>query len=799
MTKTLLIILVNLLLSAPGLAAVYTTTASGGNVSAGTSFTGGVAPNCVSGTDQVIVVAGATLYFDINCQLGSTSAIGLGLRVQGAAGNPGLAVVNTGITVTLNGADKSTNANLQVDRYGEFYPQPGATILMGCPNDNACAFVINGLIEDDIYGNSSPVTWSVPSAQINWNNAQGAFTPSNLFVFDGYLYPNIYVARMAQPWISNSSGTGLGTVGNSSISGFRVISNCTGCFTHEVGTWTAVTSTGAYYVNYDTGTLFFYDSAHSNPTFSVNGNKYLSFNSGSILINANTSYNEGVFTNSVFRYLGSSTPGNGAVLVFGNKQSDTISGGTHRRMKVTNSAFQFTKGPIMVSAYSQGSSADPLLVDSNLSYQISPYGTCNGTCGFITLNNAGADYLTISNNDVRSVQVPGVQPEGLLNCYGLSTYKSSVGDQVINNVVEGGFSLVTAYQVNLCGFPGLLADGNATNGYGYAYSTSNVGTIEGSAANLATVSNNYFGHPYRVLNYDRYMNFTGNFIDGSVHHGFIAAEFADWLSEGVSITGNIFVNAPTDTCMQTGYAARTLIDNLTYANNTCVLTQTGSYLAGIFDFTDSRDAGTSNSPVALTTNLMVYNNLAVSERVSWGRYADDQYGMSRVQLGVADWNDDFAPAVSDYCAGLTDGNGANPHGCTLNRLATFTMGTSEYNTNGSRNVTGVTLANPSSSATQSGRSLVWSYTNPANVKLAWGGGTCTSSRPLLERRSRFWWPSNLQCQQPQRIYCRFWPVVRYQARQLGSVRRFHLHSRSDGRMDHSHQRKRRGTDTSHYQ
>jgi hypothetical protein len=706
--------------SVPMFSATFTTTNNGGNVSSGLSFVGGRAPNCASGTDTVVVVPRATLTFDINCQLGSTSAVGLGLRVEGALGTPGLVIVNTNTILTLYGADKTSNAALQVDQYGTFYPQPGATIQMGMASDNATAFIINGIIEDDVYGTSSKVNWTVPSPQINWNNSQSSFTPQVSTQFDPYLYPSLYITRMKQQWISNSSGTGLGGVGNSSITGFTITSNCTGCFTHEVGDWTSIAATGDYYVDYDKGLLYFYNTGRGIPNFSVNGNKYLTFVSGPILITANTTYNEGVFNNSSFSYMGSAI-NNGAALVFGNKQSDTISGQTHRKMRVTNSVFQFTKGPILVTFYSQGSSSDPLLIDSNIFYQnIQSYNQC---CGFVTLYNAGADYLTVSNNDVRATQWPGTAAQGLLNCYGTTTYKSSTGDQLVSNIVQGGYSLATAYTVGTCGFPGLLVDGNLVNGAAYVSSDMVVSTLEGTAVKPITVSNNYLGHPYRPFTYNKFTNFTQNFITGSNHHGFIPTEFADYLSEGISITNNIFVDGPSVSCMQTGYAARVLVDNLVFANNTCILTQTGSFISGAFDFTDSRDAGSQNGPVALVTNLIAYNNLNVTERVVWGRYADDRYGMSRVQLAVADWNDDYTPTVGDYCTGYTDGNGANPHSCTLNRLATFTINGVEYDTDAGRNVTGVTLANPSYSMPQSGRTLAWAYTGPSNVTLSWGGGT----------------------------------------------------------------------------
>src|ERR1039458_1272161 len=126
---TIVALLFSMLFGLPLWAATFTTTGTGGNLSAGTSYAGGTAPNCTTGTDLVIVVPGSTLTQDANCQLGSTSAVGIGLRVEGTVGNPGVFIAASGLTLTLNGADKTTNANLQVDRYGEFYTQPGTHII----------------------------------------------------------------------------------------------------------------------------------------------------------------------------------------------------------------------------------------------------------------------------------------------------------------------------------------------------------------------------------------------------------------------------------------------------------------------------------------------------------------------------------------------------------------------------------------------------------------------------------------------------------------------------------------------
>src|SRR5690606_5454651 len=133
-----------------------------------------------------------------------------------SAASFGTLIVADGVTLTLRGTNSSTNAMMQINRYGRFEPEPGAIILMDCASDGACGLTNNGII-DTVGTSDKRVLFSVPSGNYSWNNAATTTWNTTGFTFEPTTYPNVYAKTLNNYWIANAAGNGPASFGDSSL------------------------------------------------------------------------------------------------------------------------------------------------------------------------------------------------------------------------------------------------------------------------------------------------------------------------------------------------------------------------------------------------------------------------------------------------------------------------------------------------------------------------------------------------------------------------------------------------------
>lgn len=850
--KRLLICVI--LLSCSCFAVVRTSNGTGGgNLGTGASWSLSVAPDCAS--DQIIVLPGDTITTaganSGNCVIGTTT--GLGLRVEGASGNPGKFVVSNGDTITFVGSNTTTAANMQIDQYGQFWPHPGAIIKMQCTAYNACAFVNNGSIDTTQFGTGSatnittvqvasnvltltyasappyvtgqnirvksmttanwlrlrtlfnitvsgntvtanlgpefwhanygptadtgettlPVVWTVPAAQISWNNVNGVSTPTpsqSLISPASYTLATIKLgggANAGSPWISNAAGTALGscippeatncynqgsTTGNTSLLGSALtVNGCTpACqFTHEKADWTRIVAQGDYAIDYSRGLLWVVTSTQPTSA-SVGSYTYLSSFGGGITSTSNTNYNEGIFDNSLFLHWGGCSTvncGSGATqgygLTFSYKFSDTVPGSVHRRAEVTDSSFYYTYAPISFSnGNNSGKSGggDDLLISRNYSnsYKNPAFGG-----GWLTVQSvATLSYATFDSNIWEWAEWPSGFNLNILVFNALSAQRINDHLTLTNNVDEGCGLLAGSWYITE--FPNLNASGNMMQEYGNTgcASVENFSHITSTDnANRSSISNNFIAHPYKPANIGSFVDFTNNYITAPIHHGMLGGPggIVAW-SAGLNLQNNIFADGPTTNAFQFGYNGQVFTEGITWKNNTAV---SSTQVVGTANFGDAQDAAAVNATIVTnTTNVVVANNIGYHNIAGYGAFAHGTTVVAACPSGcgiytryttsplVLDHNDEYSASTGIVC-GVGQQN-TNHNICDTKRLATFTLGSGEYNTlgSGSRNVTGIALRDPSYSTTQSGLSIAWTYTGTANapsaITASLNGGTPSS-------------------------------------------------------------------------
>lgn len=724
----------------------FITTGAGGNVNSIATFTNGSAvPDCTGASgDTIKVVGGSTLTFNINCHLGSTTVgVGHALWVTGTAGNLGTVIFNPSIVVQLDGLDISINANLLVDQYGVLNATAanGGSLLMGCPSDNACRFNINGQIDV-----SPTFRIGAPDSQANWNTDTGAVSGGTYgyLQVDKNVHPNVWAYQAfgesdsQSGWVSNVAGTGPATQADASLTGSKLhVTGCSPtCFQNLKTSWSQISASGDYFIDYDAARIFFFSTGIPTGTINIDSFKILSFVSGGIFLTANTSFNEGIFNGALFKYCGTYTTSVGC-LTFANKQSDTLSGSTHRKAQVVNSTFSYTKDPIWFTGTMNGSSGDNLLFTGNKGNT----WICNGSiylCGWVTTpSSSSTSYITLDSNVLSGTTGDAV----LVKSYSSGSFLSHSNWTMTNNVLES-MAVLSQSRINILAFPDLDIHGNFCYSYGNSNdSLSCVYQVEGTSGHQASITSNVMYQNWRPYNFGSYDTFTGNFTFAPTHHMIVSAwgilPHSGFINH-VDIEHNISVSGTAGNCFTLGYLASLFMNDITYSQNTCVpfsLAQSSTLglLPGLFSADDQQDAasGTPNGPAVSSSRVNVYNNLAINSYFQAGRYSNSAVynGKSVIGLSVVDHNDMISGQAGggNYCKGIVQNNVAgDPHTCIMNTLATFTQSGGEYNVSGTKNITGVTLHDPTYSTPLTGGTLSWAYSSPTSLSLAWNGGTAVS-------------------------------------------------------------------------
>ena len=652
-------------------------TAIGGYFNQPSTWSDGIVPSCAGG-ETVVVASGATLIQNISCTLGSkTQAVGPAMHLL--ANSNYYPVFNT--VLTLRGFDSSNNVLALIDLGGQFVPQPGVTIVSDCATDGACVFVNNG------YLRSANVKWTIPSGNLSWNNSTTYFV-TTLGYLDQYNLPNVLVARLAQPWISNSEGTGPGSATDSSMS-FQDAP--AGTLHTEVATLAQVNSPGTYYVNYDAGVLYWYQASGEDEPQPLQAfyasYKYLTYIGGVIVSTNNVAGNQAIFDHSTFTFMGTIAADNTYLITAAYKKSN--SAGPNQLLQVTNNTFRYCKRLVGFTGPVNGTANDPILLSGNSIY--TTLGDSWGSAFAVAF--VSSSYVSVQNN-----VVPG-------NLWGAPFLNVNANDAVItmqgwtiqNNVVRS-----SAFEQDAPGavlWPDSVIANNFIMGFSGAFDGRQIAGFGGTSGHPTLIKNNVFVHPHRVMNVASYQQFANNYIADFDHHGVNGpALYNDTQVTNVTLTGNIFTDGGDWSSFQLGYVTKVWIDNLIIAQNTSIHPTQGG-----IEFGDQGD----NEGTALLSNLNIYNNLFPFSAYGAIRRPDTPSGNTRVHLYRADWSD-FYGDTTTYLG--------------INSFSTFTWNGGDYDTSSTRNVTGVSLGDCSYNAPQSGFSLNWTVTNPSNVTLSWSGG-----------------------------------------------------------------------------
>ncbi len=656
----------------------------GGNWSSTGTWSGGVVPG---DGDTAEIVAGDTVTVDSNTTVGATTGTQHGVTIKGTSSSVyGQLNVNASVTLTLKGVSTTYHA-MYIERYGLFQPSAGATIHVDNASDYVTGIKAKGIV-NAIGTSGSRIAFAVPSGNVNW----GASVTGESVSGTGYHDPilKVQALALANPWISNAAGTGLGSYGDTSVS----ISNPSpaGLCTTEVANKADVNASGEYWVDYDMGVIYFYNSAYSSASFDADY-EYLSTASWKgwyIDATDNQTYNEAKFEYCDFSYMGGSGAYNEPVLDIRYKQSAAVA--SNRLFKLDNCSMQYNYNGIYLRDCT-GTAGDPVLITNNA------FNTHKGNDAYksyyIYCYTSTSTYIKVDSNTLNCVGqfISATAPYG--------SVQTMTGWTISNNTGRvGGWFIEIATNCPNTVWPSTTISGNTLTGCGDAVADPEMlGQVTGTAANPATITGNTFDKARIVGNIGSHTRWTKNCIRHFNHNGIIARGYGKL--EDVEIVNNLFVGFGSGipgVCL--GHNFYTWVDDIQVVNNTFWYSGAAALALG------DPQVGI----VSLITRAVFANNII--QDWNYGIGYEPETASRRTAAGLIE--NDYNLTYS-----LDTAIGDN-----VNGFATFMMGGSKYNTHGTRNIDGVSLWDPSYATPPAAKNLVLTVTAAgSNETIAWGGGT----------------------------------------------------------------------------
>lgn len=641
-----------------------------GNASAGSTWVGGVVP--VNG-DIAVIPVGADITWDYDVTLGDTVVhAGLGLHIEAASQvSFGRVTVGPGVSLTLASQDEHTTGTdypLVIDQWAQFIVGPDATLILDLPSTNA-SWVINNGIFHAIGTPGHNATITTPTSKHTWATA-ASISPPNLGQY--YDRANGINCFPLEAGISNAVGTGLGSLGDSSLS-FSVGATL---FTHEVASIEACYGTpGNFFVDYQNGILYYY-SVPNNVTWTANF-KHVDYIGVPIKSMAATDGNEFIARYTNIQYIGDRTESGGFILSVTHKR---VGSGVSRDFEVTHCNFLFCSEAMGTLDDVVGTAVSNVLIEDNTFWGMhgDAYGPVIGMIG--ASSNAYISFQRNVGAVPTSYTIQGYVP-------GANYANWTIDDNVFitNTLLRGALGGDEAY------FPDLHV-GSFVRGLGSPDSRV-LHQFRGTLGHPAVVES-IIWRGMRVHNLSAYNQLKNSIIAFASHHTTMGrvggAGPEDTL--GQIVDHNLILEAEDNGSLQLCYNGPEFADGAQATHNTIH----NSHNTTSLSFGDQTDPGGTN----LFAGLVQSSNL-VTNGAGAGMYrrADNSNTMARVHVAGMDYN----------CL-----HGNTPDFSGLTRFATFS---------GLVNVLGVSLFNPSYSVPFSGKALVFTYTSATNQTLAWDGGT----------------------------------------------------------------------------
>lgn len=738
------------------------------------TWVGGVIP--VNG-DTIVVVNGAFVLQDYNLTEGSkTAGVGHAFTVNGTSNVTfGTYKVASGVTLTLRGFDLTTNTLGLVNRWAQFIPLPGSTVLGDVASDYGSIILNKGqIIANGTAG--SHITFSVPTANLSATNVP----PGNTVAVQAWSCPNNFSQVTATGGTSNTvtSAVNLQQGMNVTFSGTTTtvaLRNQTYAVQYPGGTTAIVTPTMA-------GTPVAGDvfstsevQALTSPKYQADKNQaswlldymFISNAAGtgpgikgdnSLVISAPTPTS--LFTNEVASialvlnvgdyyvdydagflvwYQNWATTSNPTFTVTYNRLLFTAEWGIDTTQATTGNGSVFTYCDFQYMGY--GGSAERFAVK------------CKGLTG---LDPASSQQFTFQNCSMKNCR-HGID---MVSCVGTASYPLLIDSNYFYNVDgEAGYGFgITSYRssnqylwitnnvldVSTHLYEGLTTSLQTNNGFRMNGNTGLVnylfyvipnefvypdGQMQNNVLNIngndnrviqhfggtsghpTVISGNNFTHSHRAINMASYSNIDSNIIGYSYHHGLVGPTINNTYLTNVNITNNIFYGGVSGVCTYDDDFIDTVYNHGTWADFITIANNTGVG-NGLISFGDFGDASTS----ALVSNLSVNNNISINAtggNQSFIRPVDVSTYICRIHAIDFDYNLSF---------NMTGGVYRN-----LNQQSTFMAGGARYNVgvgnSPAKTIIGASLWDPSYVSAPASKSLVYTVTAlGSNETVAWDGG-----------------------------------------------------------------------------
>jgi hypothetical protein len=556
------------------------------------------------------------------------------------------------------------------------------------------------------WSDPSKVTWSTPRT-LNPNNLLGSWDATRSIL--GVPYAPI----------SNAAGTGPGRKGDSSLTisanDWGAVNNADNstvpCAYDNIA---SVTAAGCY-LDYDSGALYSFGFGRQHTgSLAYKTISDLVYTPGRVVIPAGErAYNEILLANADLQNF--------------HKDWSTSFIQWSRLPNTANNRLAFRHNTVRRSDALLGlydlSPTNPIEITGNAVYSTQVTNPAS-IAGFLR-SSANASNVDISHNYFGGHVAPI-----MCGAYSGTTTDITHENWTITNNLFHIAAIAASYPA--CKWPGLLFQSNRVTGAGWiAGSMTGWGgwfvlpSLENRAKdNPSRIRKNLFYASFRAMALGQNQVIEENLFAYFWHHGIVGNGLGrGWaeLVENVKARNNVLVHYDQGSqgvaCIETGFISWSLGDGIEIDNNTCL----GPSWAGI----GIGDLGDADA-IALLPNLRMTDNiLGMRGGAGISKYrgtlAAQSPAMTQAQLALAGHNSLMASAtMTQGVASPNSNNIPNPE-YHRNVWVTYNNGTA-YNTDAGRNVTGVTLQNPSYATAQTGGTLTYTFASASNRTLSWRGG-----------------------------------------------------------------------------